>query len=159
MINAEVEPAGLDPVYLPNGTIEIRVPDVIDLDGAKVVGARDIREGEDVHPCSSRDGSSFLMLELVTGDTYETYCPFLYLAMDPAVKARLDAAPAPAAKDLHTLIMSHINATPRTLSVANAKQVLAHFLVARAQDLTHEQAVEGKAMVEKMVKAAAAASE
>jgi hypothetical protein len=57
-------------------------------------------------------------------------------------------------KDLHTLIMSHVNATPRTLSVANAKQVLAHFKVARAQDLTSEQAVEGKALVEKMVKAA-----
>ena len=57
-------------------------------------------------------------------------------------------------KDLHTLIMSHVNATPRTLSVANAKQVLAGFKVARAQDLTNEQAVEGKAMVEKMVAAA-----
>ena len=57
-------------------------------------------------------------------------------------------------KDLHTLIMSHVNATPRTLSVANAKQVLAHFKVARAQDLTNEQALEGKAMVEKMIAAA-----
>lgn len=56
-------------------------------------------------------------------------------------------------KDLHTLIMLHVNATPRTLSVANAKQVLAHFKVARAQDLTDEQAVEGKALVEKMVAA------
>ncbi len=59
-------------------------------------------------------------------------------------------------KDLHTLIMSHVNATPRTLSVANAKQVLAHFKVARAQDLTNEQAVEGKGLVEKMVAAAEA---
>lgn len=58
-------------------------------------------------------------------------------------------------KDLHTLIMSHVNASPRTLSVANAKQVLAHFKVARAQDLTDEQALEGKALVEKMVAAAA----
>ncbi len=58
-------------------------------------------------------------------------------------------------KDLHTLIMSHVNATPRTLSVANAKQVLAHFKVARAQDLTNEQAVEGKVLVEKMIDAAA----
>ncbi len=64
-----------------------------------------------------------------------------------------DAEFAP--KDLHTLIMSHVNATPRTLSVANAKQVLAHFKVARAQDLTNEQALEGKALVEKMVKASA----
>jgi hypothetical protein len=56
-------------------------------------------------------------------------------------------------KDLHALIMSHVNATPRTLSVANAKQILAHFKVARAQDLTNEQALEGKAMVEKMVEA------
>ncbi len=56
-------------------------------------------------------------------------------------------------KDLHALIMSHVNATPRTLSVANAKQVLAHFKVARAQDLTDEQAVEGKALVEKMIAA------
>lgn len=54
-------------------------------------------------------------------------------------------------KDLHRLIMSHVNATPRTLSVANAKQVLANFKVARAQDLTDDQAVEGKALVEKMV--------
>lgn len=54
-------------------------------------------------------------------------------------------------KDLHALIMSHVNATPRTLSVANAKQVLAHFKVARAQDLTNEQAVEGKVLVEKMI--------
>jgi len=61
-------------------------------------------------------------------------------------------------KALHTLIMSHVNATPRTLSVANAKQVLAEFKVARAQDLTNEQAVEGKAMVEKMVAATAAAA-
>ena len=58
-------------------------------------------------------------------------------------------------KDLHSLIMSHVNATPRTLSVANAKQVLAHFKVARAQDLTNEQAFEGKALVEAMIKAAA----
>ena len=57
-------------------------------------------------------------------------------------------------KDLHTLIMSHVNATPRTLSVANAKQVLAHFKVARAQDLNNEQAVEGKVLVEKMIAAA-----
>jgi hypothetical protein len=59
-------------------------------------------------------------------------------------------------KDLHVLMMSHVNATPRTLSVANAKQVLAHFKVARAQDLTNEQALEGKAMVEKMIEATAA---
>jgi len=58
-------------------------------------------------------------------------------------------------KDLHTLIMSHVNATPRTLSVANAKQVLASFKVARAQDLTNEQALIGKEMVEKMVAASA----
>ncbi len=56
-------------------------------------------------------------------------------------------------KDLHSLIMSHVNGTPRTLSVANAKQVLAHFKVARAQDLTNEQALEGKALVEKMIAA------
>lgn len=55
-------------------------------------------------------------------------------------------------KDLHTLIMSHVDANPRTLSIANAKQVLAQFKVARAQDLTNEQALEGKAMVELMVK-------
>lgn len=59
-------------------------------------------------------------------------------------------------KDLHTLIMSHVNATPRTLSVANAKQVLAHFKVARAQDLSNEQALEGKGLVEKMIAAAEA---
>jgi hypothetical protein len=68
----------------------------------------------------------------------------------PAEEAETEFTP----KDLHTLIMSHVNATPRTLSVANAKQVLAHFKVARAQDLTNEQALEGKALVEKMVAAA-----
>ena len=54
-------------------------------------------------------------------------------------------------KDLHTMIISLVQATPRRLSVANAKQVLAKFKVARAQDLTNEQAVEGKALVEKML--------
>ena len=68
----------------------------------------------------------------------------------PAEEAEGEFTP----KDLHILIMSHVNATPRTLSVANAKQVLAHFKVARAQDLTDEQALEGKALVEKMVAAA-----
>ena len=59
-------------------------------------------------------------------------------------------------KDLHTMIISLVNTTPRRLSVANAKQVLAYFKVARAQDLTNEQAVEGKAMVEKMLPASEA---
>lgn len=67
----------------------------------------------------------------------------------PAEEADTEFTP----KDLHSLIMSHVNASPRTLSVANAKQVLAHFKVARAQDLTDEQALEGKSLVEKMVKA------
>lgn len=57
-------------------------------------------------------------------------------------------------KALHTLIMSHVNASPRTLSVADAKRVLAHFKVARAQDLTMGQALEGKAMVDEMVSVA-----
>jgi hypothetical protein len=56
-------------------------------------------------------------------------------------------------KDLHALIISLVQATPKRLSVANAKQILAHFKVARAQDLTNEQALEGKAMVEKMLAA------
>ncbi len=72
---------------------------------------------------------------------------------DDEVPETMDGTTEFTSKDLHTLIMSHVNATPRTLSVANAKQVLAHFKVARAQDLTTEQAVEGKALVEKMVEA------
>ncbi len=55
------------------------------------------------------------------------------------------------AKDLHTMIIDLINA--KKLSVPSAKQLLAHFQVARAQDLTADQVVEGKAMVEKMVAA------
>jgi len=60
------------------------------------------------------------------------------------------------AKDLHTMIMSHVSATPQTLSVANGRTILAHFKVARAQDLTPEQVIKGKDMVEKMVEAQAA---
>lgn len=54
-------------------------------------------------------------------------------------------------KDLHTMIIGLVQATPRRLSVANAKQVLAHFKVARAQDLTDEQALKGKELVEEML--------
>lgn len=54
-------------------------------------------------------------------------------------------------KDLHDLIIGHVKATPRTLSVQNARSILAHFKVARAQDLTDEQAAEGKTMVDQMV--------
>jgi len=53
-------------------------------------------------------------------------------------------------RDLHTMIMGLV---PKRLSVANAKQILAHFKVARAQDLTNEQALEGRTMVEKMLAA------
>lgn len=60
-------------------------------------------------------------------------------------------------KDLHDLIISHVKATPRTLSVQNARSILAHFKVARAQDLTDEQAAEGKVMLEQMVAEEAAA--
>lgn len=56
-------------------------------------------------------------------------------------------------KMLHELMTELIRATPRKLSIINAKQVLAHFKVARAGDLTQEQALEGKAMVDKMVEA------
>ena len=55
------------------------------------------------------------------------------------------------AKDLHTMIIDLIN--QKKLSVPSAKQLLAHFQVARAQDLTSEQVIEGKAMIEKMVAA------
>jgi hypothetical protein len=53
------------------------------------------------------------------------------------------------AKDLHKMITDAYSA--KKLSLANAKSVLAHFRVARAQDLTAEQALEGKTMVEKML--------
>lgn len=56
-------------------------------------------------------------------------------------------------KMLHDLMTDLIRGTPRKLSIINAKQVLAKFKVARAGDLTPEQALEGKAMVEEMVKA------
>lgn len=55
------------------------------------------------------------------------------------------------AKDLHTLIHESIKA--KKLSVPSAKQVLAQFKVARAQDLTPEQVIEGRGMVEKMIAA------
>lgn len=57
------------------------------------------------------------------------------------------------AKDLHTLMNDSIKAGK--LSVVNAKSVLQKFKVARAQDLTPEQAIEGKNMIELMIKAAA----
>ena len=60
-------------------------------------------------------------------------------------------------KDLHDLIIGHVKSEPRTLSVANARSILAHFKVVRAQDLTNDQASEGKIMVEQMVKEEAAA--
>lgn len=53
------------------------------------------------------------------------------------------------AKDLHTMIIDLIN--EKKLSVPSAKQLLAHFKVARAQDLTADQVAEGKVMIEKMV--------
>ena len=56
------------------------------------------------------------------------------------------------AKDLHDMIISAVQ--KKELSVPNAKQVLVHFKVARAQDLTNDQALEGKGMVEKMLAAA-----
>jgi len=55
------------------------------------------------------------------------------------------------AKDLHTMIIGLIN--DKKLSVPSAKQLLAHFKVARAQDLTPDQVAEGKGMIEKMVAA------
>jgi hypothetical protein len=65
-----------------------------------------------------------------------------------------DSAPAQASfgpKELHTMINQAIK--DKKLSVANAKQVLAHFGVARAQDLTEQQAAEGRGLVEKMIAA------
>lgn len=64
-----------------------------------------------------------------------------------------DKAPAKefTAKDLHTMIIDLIN--EKKLSVPSAKQLLAHFKVARAQDLTAKQVAEGKDMIEKMVAA------
>jgi hypothetical protein len=58
--------------------------------------------------------------------------------------------------DLHEMMMAMIHAVPRELSIVNAKQILAHFKVARAGDLTSEQALKGKAMIEEMAKAEAA---
>ena len=55
------------------------------------------------------------------------------------------------AKDLHDMIISAVQ--KKELSVQNAKQVLVHFKVARAQDLTNEQALKGKGMVEDMLAA------
>ncbi len=54
-------------------------------------------------------------------------------------------------KDLHDLIIGHVKASPRTLSMDNARAILAHFKVARAQDLTNVQAIEGKVMLDQMV--------
>ena len=70
---------------------------------------------------------------------------------DETVAAATDGDEPFTPKDLHTMIIELVQATPRKLSVANAKQVLAHFKVARAQDLSNEQALEGKALVEEML--------
>ena len=94
MINVESVDAS-EVARIVRGEIERPTPNVIDLEGAKVVAVRDIEEGEDVHPWSSRDGGYFLILELVSGGQYETFSPNLSLTMDPAVKARLDAMPPP----------------------------------------------------------------
>ena len=165
----------------PLKKVEVPSPVEIDLMGATVVDFRDVTEEEDdIHPCSSRDGGCFLIFELTTGERHDVFCPFLISVPDPADYGEDDGIPgldpadygeddgipgedeAPAAeaeeteftpKDLHTMIMSHVNATPPRLSVTSAKRVFAHFKVARAQDLTNEQALEGKAIVEKMVAA------
>ena len=67
----------------------------------------------------------------------------------------VEAAPAATgeftAKDLHTMIIDLIY--EKKLSLPSARQLLAHFQVARAKDLTPEQAVEGKGMIEKMIAA------
>lgn len=76
--------------------------------------------------------------------------------VDPAQNVQDDATFTP--KDLHDLIIGHVKATPRTLSMDNARGVLAHFKVARAQDLTNEQALEGRTMVDQMVAEEAAAA-
>ena len=60
-------------------------------------------------------------------------------------------------KKLHELILAHMKASPRTLSLDNAKLILAHFKVARAQDLTNAQAREGQVMMDQMVAEQAAA--
>ena len=131
--------------------VKVPLPVSVDLTGALVVGTRDITEEDYIGTCLRRDGGSFLILELTTGEWIEEFCPFITHV--PADYGEPLAPACPAAKDLHTLIMSHVNATPRRLSVFSAKRVLAHFKVARAQDLTNEQALEGKAIVEKMVAA------
>lgn len=55
------------------------------------------------------------------------------------------------AETFYSYMMEKIQSTPRQLSVPNAKQILAHFRVARAQDLTDEQATEAAGMVDKMI--------
>ncbi len=52
---------------------------------------------------------------------------------------------------LHDMMTDLIRTPPRRLTILNAKKVLAHFKVARAGDLTQEQALEGRTMVEQMV--------
>ena len=80
-------------------------------------------------------------------------------ARKKAEKARAKAGekamkgPWKGAKGLHTRIIDLINA--RMLSVPSAKQLLAHFKVARAQDLTSDQVAEAHAMVDKIVGPAA----
>jgi hypothetical protein len=135
--------------------VEIPPSVLRDLTGAKVLGIRDVTEEEEYINRYSLGGGCVLVLELNTGDRLEVFYPFLTPDPDPAFLVRLDEAPA-AAQELDTLVMSHFRATPRTLSLANVKQVLAHFKVARFANFTHEQALEGKAMVEKMLEASEA---
>lgn len=55
------------------------------------------------------------------------------------------------AKSLHNLI--HESIKDKKLSVPDAKSILASFKVARAQDLTDDQVIKGRAMLEELIAA------
>ncbi len=111
---------------------------------AAIAATSDI-PGEETAPTSDIPGEETTTASDIPGEETPNISSGNEDRIDPAT----DAVFTP--KDLHDLIIGHVKANPRTLSVQNARSILAHFKVARAQDLTNEQAVEGKVMLDQMV--------
>lgn len=57
--------------------VPVPVPVSVDYTDAKVVGFRDVTDKDYIRPNLSRDGGSFMILELNTGKRHEVFCPFL----------------------------------------------------------------------------------
>ena len=78
------------------------------------------------------------------------------VTQEPLPSGETEVAEQPAdeytAKDLHDFVRSAVS--KKEVSVANAKQIQAHFRVKRLRDLSSEQAVEGRDMLLKMMEVA-----